>query len=241
MNVRVDDGDPRQGKARRGRPRRSDTGLSRERILDVAAGLINSQGTEKLTMRRISVELGVDPMSLYNYFGNKDELLDGVALRFLDALPRPEPSGDLAADVREFSAGFRRSAAAEPQVAVLLLTRQLGSMSGLGLTDSVLRGLQCAGFDPDGAVRAFRLVFAFLVGTVLRESSIGPSFAGQDLGGLLERRGELESAGLQHVAESAEALAVLDHDREFEFGLEVLVGGLERQLEAETGERSSRK
>ncbi len=219
-------------KPKRGRPKKHAGGLSRDRILDAATGLINRDGGDKVTMRGISVALGVDPMSLYNYFANKDTLLDAVALRFLDALPQPVPTGDLGTDVRALSTGFRESVAAQPHVAVLLLTRQLRSMTGLALTDAALGVLRTAGFSPDDAVRGFRSVVAFLVGTVLRESSVGPTFAAQNLGGLSGRQAELTSAGLHNVVDSADALAVLDHDREFEFGLEVLISGLRQHLES---------
>jgi len=65
---------------------------------------------------------------------------------------------------------------------------------------------------------------------VLREASIGPTFADRNLGGIHERIGEIDAAGLHNVMESAEALSIVDHDQEFEFGLDVLVRGLERRL-----------
>ncbi|MFM9378061.1 TetR/AcrR family transcriptional regulator C-terminal domain-containing protein [Gordonia sp. VNK21] len=126
--------------------------------------------------------------------------------------------------------GQEGQGAAEPQVAVLLLTRPIRTMTGLTLTDDALGVLRTAGFGPDEAVFAFRSVFAFLVGTVLREASIGPTFADRNLGGIHERIGEIDAAGLHNVMESAEALSIVDHDQEFEFGLDVLVRGLERRL-----------
>src|SRR5262249_32597314 len=53
--------------------------LTRERILHVGLRLIDEQGLEAFSMRRLAQELGVDPMSLYHHFRNKDALLDGVA------------------------------------------------------------------------------------------------------------------------------------------------------------------
>jgi TetR/AcrR family transcriptional regulator, tetracycline repressor protein len=213
--------------ARRGRPRRGEQSLTKDRILKVAARLINKMGAEQVTMRGIAVDLGVDPMSLYNHVQNKEALLDGVALDFLDTLPTPAPTGDLGTDITALANAFRRAATGQPQVATLLLTRQLGSMTGLALTDAALGVLRAAGFSPDQAVHAFRSVFAFLVGTVLRESSIGPTFSGQNLGGLHERESELASAGLQHAAEAAHQLATCDHDEEFEFGMSLLISGLD--------------
>lgn len=213
--------------ARRGRPRRGDAALSRERVLDVASRLLDEVSVEELTMRRIAVELGVDPMSLYNHVDNKDALLDGIARRLLETLEIPKASGDLRTDILALANGFRQGAARQPRAATLLLTRELGDMTGLAATDAALRVLRNAGLSTEQSVRGFRAVFAFLVGAVLREVSVGPTFSGQNLGGLSERHGELTSAGLPHAAEAAAQLAVCDHDEEFEFGMNLIVRGLE--------------
>lgn len=212
---------------RRGRPRRGDAVLSRDRVLDVAMRLLDEVDAEQLSMRRIAVELGVDPMSLYNHVENRDALLDGIAQRFLDTLEVVSPTGDLRVDLTAQANAFRRAAARHPRAATLLMTRALGSMTGLAGTDAALGVLRAAGLSPEQSVRGFRAMFAFLVGTVLREVSVGPTFSGQNLGGLNERRTELQSAGLPHTAEAADHLAVCDHDAEFEFGLAIILRGLE--------------
>ena len=143
-------------------------------------------------------------------------------------MPTPAPTGDLGADIVDLANASRSAATGQPQAATLLLTRQLGSMTGLALTDAALGVLRAACFNPDQAVHAFRSVVAFLVGTVLRESSIGPTFSGQNLGGLRERQAELAPAGLQHAAEATHQLAICDHDQEFQFGMKLLINGLER-------------
>src|SRR5260370_18050511 len=53
--------------------------LTRERVLHAGLRLIDQQGLEAFTMRKLAQELSVDPMSLYRHFENKDALLDGVA------------------------------------------------------------------------------------------------------------------------------------------------------------------
>lgn len=212
---------------RRGRPRRGDSTLSRERVLEVAARLLDDVGADQLSMRRIAVELGVDPMSLYNHVENKDALLDGIAQHFLESLQPPEPTGELRVDISALANAFRRAAELRPGAATLLMTRVLGSMTGLAATDAALGVLRAGGLSPEQSVRGFRAVFAFLVGTVLREVSVGPTFSGQNLGGLGERTAELASAGLTHTAEAAAHLAVCDHNEEFEFGIALLIRGLE--------------
>ncbi|MEB4209297.1 TetR/AcrR family transcriptional regulator [Mycobacterium sp. 94-17] len=211
--------------------------LSRDKVLEVASGLLEELGPDALTMRRIAVELAVDPMSLYNYVDSREALLDGIALHFLENLESVEPTGDLQTDMLAGANAFRRAAARRPRAATLLLTRELGSMTSLANTDAALGVLRRAGLTPEQSVRGFRAVFAFLVGTVLREVSVGPTFSGQDLGGLHERRDELRDAGLRYAAESAHLLAVCDHTDEFDFGIHLILRGLE-DLAREAAETS---
>ncbi|WP_433566607.1 TetR/AcrR family transcriptional regulator C-terminal domain-containing protein [Nocardia sp. CA-151230] len=201
--------------------------LSEERILSVATSLLEDVGAEQLTMRRIAVELGVDPMSIYNYVDNKEALLNGLARQFLEKLDIVEPSGDLRADILAQANAFRRAAAQRPRTVTLLMTRELGSIAGLSTQDAALGVLRDAGLSAEQAVRGFRTIFAFLVGTVLREASVGPTFSGQNLGGLHNRRAELKAAGLPHTAEAVDELAVCDHNAEFDFGMGLIIRGLE--------------
>jgi TetR/AcrR family transcriptional regulator, tetracycline repressor protein len=221
---------------RRGRPPRGKALLSRDRVLDVASRLLEEVGVEQLSMRRIAVELGVDTMSLYNHVENKDALLDGIAERFLDTIEIEAPTGNLRADLTAQANTFREAATRHPRAATLLLTRALGSMTGLAGTDAALGALRAAGLSAEQAVRGFRAIFAYLVGTVLREVSVGPTYSGQNLGGIHERRAQLRAAGLEHAVEAADHLAVCDHDVEFEFGLGIILRSLEvmaREIVAE--------
>ena len=53
--------------------------LSREIVLSTALALVDAEGLDALTMRRLGQELGRDPMSLYRYAANRAALLDGVS------------------------------------------------------------------------------------------------------------------------------------------------------------------
>ncbi|WNG40502.1 TetR family transcriptional regulator [Archangium violaceum] len=213
----------------RGRPRGGPR-LTREKVLEAALMLVDRGGTEALSMRSLATELGVDAMSLYNHVANKDAVLDGIAELFLGRIDLPEPTGHWQRDVRALAAAFRRTAAQHPRAAPLVLTRQLASFKGLVGTESVLGILHAAGFPPEEAVHALRAVLAFLVGALLREVSSGPTFSGQNLGELVERRAELENSGLPHVARAAPHLAACNHEEEFDFGMDLLVAALEQRL-----------
>src|SRR5918912_4075396 len=65
------------------------TPLSRERVVEAALQLIDAEGPEALTMRRLGRELGVEAMSIYEYTSGKDELLEAVMERLLEELELP--------------------------------------------------------------------------------------------------------------------------------------------------------
>src|SRR5438094_7026697 len=68
------------------------TTLSRERIAAAAVALIDGEGLDALSMRRLGAELGVEAMSLYRHFPSKAALLEAVVARLLAELPVPAPT-----------------------------------------------------------------------------------------------------------------------------------------------------
>jgi len=216
---------------RRGRPPRgSAPGLSRSRVLGEALALVDEEGVEEVSMRKLARRLGVDPMSLYNHVDNKDAILDGITELILASAEFPASTSDLRSDMIELARAFRRAMLEHPRAAPLVLTRQLSSSQALAPTEIVLATLRRAGLSPQDAVHSMRTVLAFLIGTLMREVSAGPTFAAGDAEAIRSRRAELEESGLPMVAEAAPFLAVCDHDAEFEFGLRVLLEALDAEL-----------
>ena len=69
--------------------------LSRERIVETALALVDAEGIDALSMRRLGAELGVDPMAIYYYVPNKATLLDAIVEAVMSEIdlscPSPEP------------------------------------------------------------------------------------------------------------------------------------------------------
>jgi AcrR family transcriptional regulator len=210
----------------RGRPARGAAPLSRAGVVAAAMAMIEEDGPEHVTMRGLGRRLGVTPMSLYHHVVNRDALLDAVAAQVLDGFAPPSATGDLATDVRAMAHAFRSAALRHPRCAPLVLTRRLDSVAALAPTERALAVLRAAGFPPDRAVSVVRTVLAYVVGTLLREVTAEPAFSGADAAGAARRRAVLAGSGLPHVTEAAEHLAVCDHDREFDNGLDLLVSAL---------------
>lgn len=215
-------------KPKRGRPAGGRSVLTRDRIVAEAVAMVEEAGLAEVTMRGLARRLGVDAMSLYHHVDNRDALLDRITELVLGGMELPPATGVLRDDVHAVARAFRRVALRYPNCAPLVLTRQLGSFAALGQVEVALSILRDAGFPPDVAVHAMRSVLAFVIGTLLREVSSGPTFG--DPANVERRRAELTASELSNVVESARHLAGCDHEEEFAFGLDLLVTALELRL-----------
>ena len=110
--------------------------LTREQILTAAVAIIDADGVEALTMRRLGQALDRDPMAIYRHAADKDALLDGVVEHVAAELViAREPDGDCEGDgdgnweagLHRTAHTFRRVALAHPHVVPLLVTRPLSN------------------------------------------------------------------------------------------------------------------
>lgn len=180
-------------------------GLSRERVLEAAVALVDEEGLDALTMRRLAEELGVEAMSLYRYVKNKDDLLDGLHATILAELVVPDLKGPWREVLRELARAFRRTLEAHPRAVLLFATRPAVAPGAVEHVERVLQLLVAAGFGAD-AVHAFQAGFTFVVGHTLWR--LGSS-----------------ADWLPPSRPGAHGL-----DEEFEYGLDALLLGLEAKL-----------
>jgi AcrR family transcriptional regulator len=196
--------------------RRTGVGLTRERVLQAGLGLVDREGVEALTMRRLGKELGVEAMSLYGYVTNKQDLLDGVLARVYEEMPRYIAApGPWEQRLRVIARQFRQVLLRHPNVVSLVAARPVTSEGGLHLVESALAELRDAGLDLVSANQALTVVVGFTVGHVANQ-----------VGGVGEPPAPGDRERFPNVTESA-ALSV-DHDAEFEVGLDVIVAGVSR-------------
>lgn len=214
---------------RRGRPPRTQPRLTPNAIVRAAVALAEADGLDRLTMRGLARRLDVDAMSLYNHVPGRPALLDAITRHVLTGIELPAPTGHLGTDIRGAAHAFRAATLRHPNCASLVLTRQLSSPAGLAPVDAVLGILTRAGLSPERAVHAVRAVLAYLVGTLLRETTSGPEFSGADAGAAEQRRADLAGSPFPHVVAAERHLATCDHAAEFEFGLDLLITALERR------------
>ena len=155
-------------RSRRERP------LTRTELLDAALGIVDSEGLEALTMRRLADAVGVEAMSLYHHVPSKDALLDWTVERMRSEMRLPEPLPDGWAGVLEaIFVEYRRVLAAHPNMLPLAARRtDLAGASGL-------QYLIEQGIGPDDAVEMYQSLVAFTVGfSVLGSPLVETAWAG---------------------------------------------------------------
>ena len=223
------------GAARRGVRAR----LTRHDVLVTALQLIDDQGVDALSMRRLGRALDRDPMRLYRFAGSKDELLDGIVELVLGELqvPTDAPAHTWPAVLRTVAHAYRGLALRHPHVVPLLVTRPLSTPLGLRPLgtlrplEALLELLIRAGFDSRGSLHAYRLYMGFLQGHVLNE--LQERVQNPDETDDLLRLGlyRLPAREFPRLRSLATALASYDGARELDEGLDIVLGGLQRQLD----------
>lgn len=162
------------GRRRRGRP----PTIDREAVLDTAIRLLDAEGVRALTMRRLASELGVSAMAPYRYVGSRDELLIVLVDRLAARLSYPPRPPDPRGAILVLWATIYESLAAHPWVPELLARRRMMAPSVLGAIEEIHAALLDAGLSLDAAVRAYRVMWNFTLGSLLVRagaSAEGPS------------------------------------------------------------------
>jgi AcrR family transcriptional regulator len=215
--------------------------LTRERILRTAVELADARGIEALTMRNLGQELGVEAMSLYNHVSNKDDLLTGVVdvvgaevVAGVEALPR----GEWKDTMRQWILAAREVMLRHPWAPGVLESRTQPPPSIMRYYDSLLGLMLEGGFSLDLAHHAMHALGSRAVGFsqelfVTDDEDVDP-----DLMAVMIRQTAAIYPNL------AELLKIVYHDPdttlggcddqfEFEFGLDLLLDGLERLRDRE--------
>jgi TetR/AcrR family tetracycline transcriptional repressor len=200
--------------------------LNRQRVLEAAVGLADREGLGALTMRRLGANLGVEAMSLYNHVPNKGALLDGMVEVLLGEVEIPPRGEGWEERIREGYRAFRRLAHEHPNILPLLVDRPPETMDGVWLVEEFLQTLREAGFGVEEALHAFRSLSSYTFGYAMAEIrgfALEPD--GSRLGASALSRQEFPN-----LSELEPYLKEVDHDAEFEFGLDLLLSGLRDRL-----------
>jgi len=200
--------------------------LTREAIAEAALALIDADGLEALSMRRLGTALGVEAMALYHHFRGKGELLDAVMERLLDEAELPvRGSAPPLERVRHFVESYRKIAINHPHAFILLTYRRFNTERTFELYERFLEALADAGFDPPLAARFFRLLGYYVGGAGLADIA---SRAAQPDATPVSLEKSPPGERYPCVAAVAPHLRVRNLDAIFEFGLDVIFEAMKK-------------
>ncbi|MDY7103863.1 MAG: TetR/AcrR family transcriptional regulator C-terminal domain-containing protein [Actinomycetota bacterium] len=207
--------------------------LTRDRVLRGAVGVADADGLGALTIRSLATALGVKPMAIYHHVANKDEILDGIVDAVFAEMDLPAPDGPWRAEIRRRSVSARDVLRRHPWAVGLLETRTNPGPATLRSHEAVLATLRGGGFDVPLAARAFAILDSYVYGFVVQEAALpfdGPDSVAEVTAQIMEAfaAGEyphMVEMATEHVMQPGYAFG-----NDFEFGLDLILDGLERAL-----------
>jgi AcrR family transcriptional regulator len=215
--------------------------LSRDRVLRAAVALADANGIESLSMRKLGHEVGVEAMSLYNHVKNKEDLLNGMVDTVLGEIDLVPIGTDWKSRLRHRILSARSAMVNHDWASRLIESRSDTSPAMLGYYDGIIGILRDGGFSLDLIHHALH---------ALGSRVLGFSQELFDEKDTLEERPDIQALMLQQMTEQYPNISALilqvhsdghsptvgagcDDQVEFEFGLDLLLDGLERLRVAE--------
>ncbi len=198
-------------------------------MIEAALQVMDAEGLEAVTMRRVGRELGVEAMSLYNHVRDKDDILEGVTETAMNEFVFPASTGVWAEDARAMSREWRRLLGRHPAICQLLAERHkpLEGLATYRAMDAALGVLRRAGLSTRQAAQAFNALGGYIMGFVMMEQGL---MLGTDAEHARQHELAIEAlqdAGLPNVLACLPHFADCSTDEQFDFGLDLMIRGLE--------------
>jgi AcrR family transcriptional regulator len=204
--------------------------LTRDRVLRAAMQIADKGGIESLTMRSVAQNLGVEAMTLYHYVTEKDDMLNGILDLVVSEIEVPSARGD-------WKAGMRRSAISAHKVLLrhqwacgLMMSPARVRTGRLRYMESLLKRLREAGFSPKMTHHAYHALDSHILGFTMWEAGYTSGVKDlPDSGAALQREVTVESYPylVEHMEQHAATHRRGSGAGEFEFGLDLILDGLE--------------
>jgi len=205
--------------------------ISEEEIVDAALALVDAEGLDALTMRALGRRLGVEGMALYTYFRSKSDLLDALGTRILEAIDTEfDRSRPWQERIRRGALAWAAMQASHPRAFPLVYRGGVRTSAVPLLTEELLDALRTAGFDERGAALAYQSLVVLIDAALLGRGASTDA----DLHAAWRQAGEsLDPATFPRFREIAPHAATLRWEEILEFGLDLLLRGLDQRLAAE--------
>ncbi len=195
--------------------------------------IADAEGNSALTIRSLARDLGVKPMAIYHHVANKEEILDGIVDMVFAEIDFPPTDTDWKSAMRQRAIAARQTLARHAWAIPLMESRSNPGPSTLRHHDAVIGSLRRAGFSIEMTAHAYSVLDSYTYGFALQESVSLP-FAKETTPEVAESilvksptdsYPYLAELAIEHVLQPG-----YDYGNEFEYGLDLILEGLERVL-----------
>lgn len=207
--------------------------LTRERIAETAVTIMDAEGLDAVTMRRLGRELGVEAMSLYNHIEDRSDLEGAMIERVMSEFVLP--SDDVTAwedRIRLMARSYRDVLMAHPDVMTLFADHEAPptmAVTPLRPMEIALETLLSAGLSDEDTIDVYKAFGGYIMGFVLMETR--QMFRAPD-GAPPEAIAAQLPEELPNLRRMFPVLCNSDARLDFDFGVEMLIAGLREHVRA---------
>lgn len=205
--------------------------LSRAAIVASAIEMIEEEGVESLSIRKLARRCGAAPMSLYRHIATKQELLRAVADVYLAEVQYPA-TDELSWDesIKRVILALDEGFESHPRLAEIMSVQPVDAAAVLAAMELCASALRRGGLGDDEVVSGLAVLTAYATGYVQRRAERRRDAAIQEE--RLRRIQHLDEAEFPTLTSLGDALTTLDTREYFEAGLDILIDALRRRASA---------
>lgn len=196
--------------------------LRREHVVDVAIALLDADGLDALTMRKLATHLGVQAGALYWHFASKRALLDTMADRFIEGIAADLPAGAWDEQFAAVAWRLRQALLSHRDGARVMAGTYVAEPNTILAGNKVIEILQAAGLPPGRAGWATFAAFHYVLGHTIEEQAQTE---------LAERGAWEPKLAVDGIENKLAATAfTADPAERFGYGLQLVIDGIRQQL-----------
>ena len=190
-----------------------------------ALDLVDREGLDGLSMRKLATALHVDPMAIYHHVPNKNALIRALVEVVFSEMPEPSARGDWKRRVRAWADAYRGVVGAHPNLVLRIVSDPAAvAVAAVQANESLYAALDASGLPPRSVIGAADLIVDYVNGYCL--SMAAPMTPGVDATEALQSELSSRPADATEAQRRVYAQAPGDRDS-FRFGLDVIMSGLE--------------
>lgn len=205
----------------------SESPLTRQAILTAALALVDEQGIDALSMRRLAAALKVDPMSIYHHVPNKAALVSGLVQTVFSEMALPAPGGSWPVQVRAWARAYRDLALAHPNLVLQIVTDAAAvSEAAILVSEPLYAALDSAGLGARAVVDSANTLIDFVNGYTLALAE-GTTSQSAGVGSMGERLAAMDPDQVPTMCQVHDALKDEQTTSSgFEVGLDIIIRGI---------------